>query len=86
MFAIGVQVASRRGLAKKKLFSWSASPDWLMVEASRRTPPSSVSFGVIRQVALLKASPRVSSTLTEALGSGTPTPPMVKAWFTSSIL
>ncbi len=86
VLVIGVQVASRRGLAKKKLFSWAASPDWLMVEVSSRSPVSSTKLGRSRQVALPKASPRVSSTVTEADGRGTGAPPTLNAWSTSSIL
>ncbi|MND96752.1 hypothetical protein D3C80_890540 [compost metagenome] len=74
---MGVQVARMRGLAKKKLFSCEASPDWLMVEDSSRRPLSSVHLGLMRQVALPNSSPRVSSTLTEAEGRGTATPPTV---------
>ncbi|MNN96990.1 hypothetical protein D3C81_2160650 [compost metagenome] len=68
-------MARTRGLAKKKLFSCEASPDWLMVEDSSRRPLSSVHLGLMRQVALPNSSPRVSSTLTEAEGRGTSTPP-----------
>ncbi|MNU06211.1 hypothetical protein D3C72_2513300 [compost metagenome] len=64
---------------KVKVFSLSASPDWLMVEPSRRKPLSTERLSLIRQTPLPKASPRVSSTFTEADGRGTGAPPMLKA-------
>ncbi|MNR27277.1 hypothetical protein D3C85_1445430 [compost metagenome] len=75
----GVQVANRRGLMKVKVFSLSASPDWLMVEPSMRRPLSTVRLSRTRQVPRPNTSPRVSSTLTEAEGRGTGTPPLLKA-------
>jgi hypothetical protein len=70
LFGIGVQVASNRGLAKKKLFLVLASPDWLMVERSSRRPPSMVRLSLHPPGPLPNSSPRVSSTLTEADGRG----------------